>query len=272
MSNAVAYRNFEYSGWERAASAYAATFERATTLFVPALADAVAAEPGMRILDLACGTGCFASEVTARGATAVGGDFSPAMIAEARRLHPQIEFHVTDAEALQYPDASFGGVAINFGVHHFPSPIRALGECLRVLRTEGRLAFTVWALPEEHALHQIALAAAKRAGDAAATLPLPPEGALNTPDACLQLLQRAGFVQGGAEVHKVEAALSIESVAALQHLVQAGTVRMAALVASQPEERRAAIMAAIAEEAAKYQVGDGLSIPVVALLASAVKK
>jgi ubiquinone/menaquinone biosynthesis C-methylase UbiE len=272
MSKAVSYRAFEYSGWERAAPAYAATFERATTLFVPALADAVAAKPGVRVLDLACGTGCLASEVAARGAAVVGGDFSPAMIAEARRLHPHVEFQVADAESLAHPDASFDGVAINFGVHHFPSPVRALSECLRVLRAGGTLAFTVWASPEEHALHRIALAAARRAGDAAASLPLPPEGALNTSDACTQLLQRSGFAHARAEVRKVAGALHVESVAALQHLIQAGTVRMAALVASQPEDRRAAIMTAIAEEAAEYRVaGGGLSIPVVALLARAVK-
>jgi hypothetical protein len=42
------YRDFECTGWEGAASAYAATFEHATSLFVPALADAVSARPGAR--------------------------------------------------------------------------------------------------------------------------------------------------------------------------------------------------------------------------------
>ena len=265
------YRDFECTGWEGAASAYAATFEHATSLFVPALADAVSARPGARILDVACGTGCFAAEVVARGATAVAVDFSAAMVAQGRRLHPRIEFEVADAEALPLPDAAFDAVGINFGVHHFPFPVRALKECLRTLRPGGRLAFTVWASPHEHALHQIALTAVRRSVDASATLPLPPEGQVNSPEVCVQLLQQAGFTRVAAEIGKVAAVLDLESVAALQHLIQAGTVRMAALIASQPAEKRAAILAAIADEAAKYRIGTRLAIPVVALLACVTK-
>lgn len=87
----------------------------------------------------------------------------------------------------------------------------------------------------------------------------------------MQLLQQAGFTRVAAEIGKVAAVLDLESVAALQHLIQAGTVRMAALIASQPAEKRAAILAAIADEAAKYRIGTRLAIPVVALLACVTK-
>jgi SAM-dependent methyltransferase len=52
--------------------------------------------PGLRVLDLGCGTGrLLASLKPSRG---VGVDFSPAMVAEAQRRHPDLEFHVGDIE------------------------------------------------------------------------------------------------------------------------------------------------------------------------------
>ena len=51
--------------------------------------------PGMRVLELGCSSGdLLAAMQPARG---VGVDFSPAIIEQARRRHPQLEFHVTDA-------------------------------------------------------------------------------------------------------------------------------------------------------------------------------
>jgi SAM-dependent methyltransferase len=52
--------------------------------------------PEQRVLDLGCGTGhLLASLNPSRG---VGVDFSPAMVDEARRRHPHLEFHVGDIE------------------------------------------------------------------------------------------------------------------------------------------------------------------------------
>ena len=39
---------------------------------------------------------------------------------------------------------------MNFGLLHTPSPDKALAESFRVLRKKGRLAFTLWASPEEN--------------------------------------------------------------------------------------------------------------------------
>lgn len=52
--------------------------------------------PGQRVLDLGCGTGRLLAELQpSRG---VGVDLSAAMIEEARRRHPELEFHVGDVE------------------------------------------------------------------------------------------------------------------------------------------------------------------------------
>ncbi len=52
--------------------------------------------PGSRILDLGCGTGRLLASL--RPARGVGVDLSPMMVEEARRRHPDLEFHVGDLE------------------------------------------------------------------------------------------------------------------------------------------------------------------------------
>lgn len=260
------YRDFELAGWQQAANTYADTFEGATRLFADALLDAVELKPGQKVLDVACGTGYVASRARARGASARGVDFSKAMLAQAARLHTSIEFDHADAEALPYSNNSFDAVVVNFGVHHFPFPDRALAEVHRVLRPNGRTAFTVWATPEHHALYAIALEGSRVAGNVGASLPIPPSGALNTFEGCVKLLRSAGFEPDEARSGLVSRELLLPSVQALTHLIESGTVRLASLIRSQPPQTRRAILAGIEAAALKYAAPSGLKIPVVAVL------
>src|SRR5207302_5786133 len=85
----------------------------------------------------------------ARSADVTGLDFSSAMIAEARRRHPAIEFSEGDAEALPFDASAFDAVVMNFGLLHLARPDTAIAEAHRVLRPGGRYALTVWAPPEQ---------------------------------------------------------------------------------------------------------------------------
>src|SRR6202022_3303381 len=51
---------------------------------------------GQRVLDLGCGTGRLLAAL--EPSVGVGVDFSPAMIEEARRRYPHLEFHLGDIE------------------------------------------------------------------------------------------------------------------------------------------------------------------------------
>ena len=263
------YRDFELAGWERAALAYAETFESATRLYADDLLDAVQLQPGADLLDIACGTGYLTELALERGAVVVGTDFSAAMLAEAARLHPSIRFEQADAEALHYPDERFDVAVINFGVHHFPFPERALSEACRVLRRGGRIAFTVWSTPDEHALHGIALEAVRAAGSLGASLPVPPHGGLNTLERCMSLLTAAGLEPDGQRSGLVRRTLRLASVTDLIHLIESGTVRLASLLRSQPAASRAAILRGLETAAARYQNQGGLELPVAAVLAVA---
>jgi len=265
------YREFERSGWERAASAYAGSFEAATSLFAPPLLEAVQVQAGSKVLDVACGPGSVTFLAASRGAAVVGADFSASMIAEARRRHPSLSFREADAEALPFEDQTFDAVIINFGIHHFPFPVRALSEAHRVLRTAGRLGFTTWAAPRDHVIQRIVLDAVREAGNPSANLPVPPCGAVNEIATCVRLLGEAGFRSDSRHADLLTAQLAVKSAVDLVDLLEAGTVRLSTMLRSQPREKREAILASIQGAISEFRVDDDFLIPSAAILAVATK-
>jgi demethylmenaquinone methyltransferase / 2-methoxy-6-polyprenyl-1,4-benzoquinol methylase len=114
---------------------------------VRALALDRVAGPG-RVLDLATGTGDLALLV-ARSHPAIrvdGLDPSERMLDEARGkirdagLTDRVVLVTGDAESLPYPDATFDGVTIAFGIRNVPDRAQGLREMRRVTRPGGRVA------------------------------------------------------------------------------------------------------------------------------------
>ena len=266
------YGEFEHAGWERAAAAYAETFGAVSNAFVPALLDAVAIHAGTGLLDVACGPGLVSSAAAARGAKVTGMDFSPNMVAEARRRHPALTFLEGDAEALPFEDDTFDAVVIGFGLHHFPYPVRALAEARRVLRSGGRLGFTTWAPPEMHVMHSIVVGAVREAGDPGAALPVAPGGAVNQVAACADLLKEAGFAAGASTVSIVRTHIRIDSARQLTAMLIAGTVRLSTTLRSQPAAKAGAIVAAIERGMAPYRDGTSYRLPIAAILGTAARQ
>ena len=101
---------------------------------------------GLRILDVATGTGDLAIALRDAGAgSVVGLDFSPHMLDEAKRKEnlangQQIVWVEGDAMALPFADASFDAVTVGFGLRNMPGYLDALREMARVLRPDGVLA------------------------------------------------------------------------------------------------------------------------------------
>jgi demethylmenaquinone methyltransferase/2-methoxy-6-polyprenyl-1,4-benzoquinol methylase len=102
---------------------------------------------GERILDIACGTGTSSAAIARSGATVVGLDFSPGMLAEARRKHPSAEFVEGDAEKLPFVSDEFDAVTISFGLRNVKNPKNALDEMYRVLKPGGRLVICEFSRP-----------------------------------------------------------------------------------------------------------------------------
>jgi demethylmenaquinone methyltransferase/2-methoxy-6-polyprenyl-1,4-benzoquinol methylase len=102
---------------------------------------------GERILDVAAGTGTSTAALARHGASVVGLDFSPSMVAEARRKHKKLEFIEGDATKLPFGDDEFDAVAISFGLRNIQDPKAALSEMYRVLKPGGRLVICEFSKP-----------------------------------------------------------------------------------------------------------------------------
>ena len=232
------------------------------------LLDAVGAVTGTRILDVASGPGFIAAAAAARGADVVGLDFSSAMVAEARRRHPAIDFREGDAGALPFGDATFDAVVMNFGLLHLARPDAALAEAHRVLRAGGRYAFTVWASPEQAVGFGLVLRAVETLGNNDVTLPAgPPFFRFSDGAETRRTLAHAGFT----DIHVQELPLTwdLASADAVFEALSRGGVRTAAVLRAQAPDALAAIRAAVRRGVESYATDGGFQVPMPAVLASA---
>jgi demethylmenaquinone methyltransferase/2-methoxy-6-polyprenyl-1,4-benzoquinol methylase len=105
-----------------------------------------AAAPGVRALDLCCGTGDIAFALARRGAETTGLDFSEKMLEVAatrqRNFKSQIsnlKFMQGDAQQIPFPDNSFDIVTVGYGLRNLAGWERGLDEMFRVARPGARL-------------------------------------------------------------------------------------------------------------------------------------
>jgi demethylmenaquinone methyltransferase/2-methoxy-6-polyprenyl-1,4-benzoquinol methylase len=112
-----------------------------------AVARAVAARPGERVLDLAAGTGTSSEPFAAAGAFTVPCDFSLGMLAEGKRRVAWLPFTAGDATRLPFADDAFDAVTISFGLRNVQDTDAALREMLRVTRPGGRLVVCEFSHP-----------------------------------------------------------------------------------------------------------------------------
>lgn len=118
------------------------------TLWRIATVKALDPQPGEKILDIAAGTGTSSAAIARSGAEVIALDFSPGMVAEGRRRHPELTFVEGDAEALPFPPQTFDAVTISFGLRNVNNPQLAIGEMYRVLKPGGRVVICEFSHPD----------------------------------------------------------------------------------------------------------------------------
>ncbi len=101
------------------------------------------AQPGMRVLDLACGVGAMAArlERSFPGIQLVGVDLSAGQLNACRKNHPEVPVARGDGTRLPFGDETFDRVHCTWLLEHVPDPIAVLREVRRVLKPHGRCHF-----------------------------------------------------------------------------------------------------------------------------------
>lgn len=122
--------------------------------WAPRVPEAAGLRSGMRVLDVACGTGVLTlapEDLVKPDGSVVGLDLNPGMLGVAKRKGPQIDWREASADAIPFEDATFDAVLSQFGLMFFPDRPLAIQEMLRVLRPGGGLAVAVWDSLENNA-------------------------------------------------------------------------------------------------------------------------
>lgn len=99
--------------------------------------------PGMKILDVGCGTGNFSIKLAQRGCKVVGIDISDEMLeiarSKARQMNLDIEFYNMDVYKLGFEANSFDAAFSMAAFEFIDKPIVALDEMLRVVKDKGQV-------------------------------------------------------------------------------------------------------------------------------------
>lgn len=122
------------------------------------------AAPGMKALDVCCGTGKLVKELACavgKNGRVVGLDFSENMLKVAEDnlqdfpLREQIELIQGNAMSLPFPDGSFDCVTVGWGLRNVPEIETALKEMVRVVRPGGKVVSLDMAKPSLPGFKQV---------------------------------------------------------------------------------------------------------------------
>ena len=140
-------------------------------------------KPGMRILDIAAGTGSSSRPLADAGAEVISLDFSKGMLDAGRKRHPDLTFVQGDALALTFKENEFDATTISFGLRNTSDTSKALQESLRVLKSGGRMVVVEFSQPTNRIFRTIYLRYLMRA------LPTVARKVSSNPDAYVYLAE-----------------------------------------------------------------------------------
>jgi SAM-dependent methyltransferase len=196
-------------------------------------------------------------------------DIAEGMLAVGRRDHPGLDFRAGDAEALPFADCCFDAVVGAFVLNHLPRPEVAGAQFARVLASGGRLALSVWDVPERTRFIGLVRDAVARAGGAVSAGPSAgPDPFRFADDSRLRaLLVDVGLVDVVVETVAVRHRVEGDAMALWDGLL-AGSVRSAAAVAALSPSARERARWAFAELVEPHRVAGGHELPAAAKVGS----
>jgi len=114
-------------------------------------------KPGIKILDIAAGTGASTRPLVDAGADVIAVDFSAGMINVGKKRNKDIKFVQGDALNLPFEDNSFNVTTISFGLRNTSNINLALKDALRVTKAGGRIVIAEFSHPSNFLFRKIYL-------------------------------------------------------------------------------------------------------------------
>jgi len=224
--------------------------------FADDLAQRVQVMSGMRLLEIACGTGIVTRRLGDRlrgHGSIVATDLNEAMITHGRAQMPagneHVEWQPADATKLPFPDQSFDVLVCQFGLMFFPDKAASIREVFRVLKPGGHYLFSVWDAMARNPLARIAHETVGRFFPADPPLFYSVPCSLHDPAPIREMLAEAGF--GQIEVTPLEKSGASRSAADAATGLIEGNPILDAIMARRPEalgDIKRATAAAVAAE------------------------
>jgi ubiquinone/menaquinone biosynthesis C-methylase UbiE len=144
-------RRVQRYGWDKASAYYENFWAEQLRPAQDLLLDLADVKPGERVIELACGTGLVTFRIAERlhgtgqlTATDISQKMVDVVRSRADRDGVAVDTRRMDAEALDFPDASFDVALCALGLMYCPDPLTAMREMHRVLVPEGRAVAAVW--------------------------------------------------------------------------------------------------------------------------------
>ncbi len=127
--------------WDKFAPIYSLTMKSQKNIYNYMYSHIGEAVAGKNVLELATGPGMIAKHIADKATFITATDFSPDMIAQAKKgtVPENVTFEIADASDLQYEDKAFDVVIIANALHVVPNPEKVLSEIDRVLVDDGLL-------------------------------------------------------------------------------------------------------------------------------------
>lgn len=233
------------------------------------LVDRLDPQPGQVILDVAGGTGdigMLAAERLDASGKVIETDFAQEMVdVAARRARERgltnLENRTLDAQAMDLEDESVDGVLCRWGFMLMIQPDVALRECRRILKPDGKLAFSVWGKPEDNPWVTLPGMTMTQLGHPPGGDPFGPGGmfSMSDHDRIRSMVKDAGF--SDVEIEEMPVVWSYSSFEEAWAFMTEVAGAIAALVKKLPPEEVERFKMELEKNLAPYIDSDGLKTP-----------
>jgi SAM-dependent methyltransferase len=244
-----AYKETTRVQWQDAAEAWHRwdpVFDRWLGPATDLMLDLAQIAEGVRVLDVAAGSGGQSIEAARRGAVVLATDLSANILSQAESAAraagvTTLATQVMDGERLDVEPGSLDALISRLGLMYLPDKPAALAAARRALRPGGRYAAIVFSEPDRNRFFSVPISIIRRNAE----LPAPAPG-LPGPFSATGLgglLEAAGF--GDVEVHRVESPLRLASAAECARLERESFGALHQMLAGLDEAGREATWAEI---------------------------